>query len=109
VTHSPRPRDTLPPAPSNLEGELLNFEGELLNLEGELLNLEGELLMSVHGRDTACHACVRQRWLKTPPLPLPFGKGEGMRPGYASGYRELAVAQNPSPLGKERELAELTC
>ena len=94
--------DTLPPAPSNLEGELLN-------LEGELLNLEGELLMSVHGRDTACHACVRQRWLKTPPLPLPFGKGEGMRPGYASGYRKLAVAQNPSPLGKGRELAELTC
>ena len=35
--------DTLPPAPSNLEGELLNLEGELLNLEGELLNLEGEL------------------------------------------------------------------
>ena len=28
--------DTLPPAPSNLEGELLNLEGELLNLEGEL-------------------------------------------------------------------------
>ena len=25
---------TLPPAPFNLEGELLNLEGELLNLEG---------------------------------------------------------------------------
>jgi len=35
LTHSPKPRDTLPPAPSNLEGELLNLEGELLNLEGE--------------------------------------------------------------------------
>ena len=34
LTHSPKPRDTLPPAPSNLEGELLNLEGELLNLEG---------------------------------------------------------------------------
>ena len=28
LTHSPKPRDTLPPAPSNLEGELLNLEGE---------------------------------------------------------------------------------
>ena len=36
LTHSPKPRDTLPPAPSNLEGELPNLEGELLNLEGEL-------------------------------------------------------------------------
>ena len=30
LTHSPKPRDTLPPAPSNLEGELLNLEGELV-------------------------------------------------------------------------------
>ena len=29
LTHSPKPRDTLPPAPSNLEGELLNLEGKL--------------------------------------------------------------------------------
>ena len=35
LTHSPKPRDTLPPAPSNFEGELLNLEGEQLNLEGE--------------------------------------------------------------------------
>jgi len=28
LTHSPKPRDTLPPSPSNLEGELLNLEGE---------------------------------------------------------------------------------
>ena len=46
LTHSPKPRDTLPLAPSNLEGELLNLEGELLNLEGELLNLEGEQPLS---------------------------------------------------------------
>jgi len=46
LTHSPKLRDTLPPAPSNLEGELLNLEGEQLNLEGELLNLEGEQPLS---------------------------------------------------------------
>ena len=48
LTHSPKPRDTLPPAPSNLEGELLNLEGELtaaqsLNCYGDSVKLLTDL------------------------------------------------------------------